>query len=420
MLNGLLVLDLSRVLAGPYCTQLLADLGATVVKIEAPAGDETRAWGPPFVGGESGYFLSVNRGKRSVAVDLKNPAGARLARSLALKADVLVENFKTGDLQRFGLDYASLAGENPRLVYLSITGYGQTGPRASEAGYDAAMQAQTGLMAMTGEAGGGSVKLPVALIDVLTGTHAAVSVLAALQRRAGTGEGAHLDVSLFEVAFASMVNQAQSALLTGVAPRRLGSAHPNIVPYQAFAAADGEVVIAVGNDSQFAKLCRVLGVEALATDERFATNAARVANREVLIGALMPLVGALSRGELVERCVAAGVPTTPVETLPEALEDVQARARQVVVTGEHPSAGRLSMIASPLWHATGPDGAPLDLAPTPGRAPVPPLLGEHAEEVLSGLLGLSGLEIAELFDSGAVLGPVFGPVSGDAKRAAQP
>lgn len=402
MLDGLLVLDLSRVLAGPYCTQLLADLGATVVKVEAPGGDETRAWGPPFTGGESGYFLSVNRGKRSLAVDLKNPAGANLVRELALKADVLVENFKTGDLQRYGLDYEGLAPLNRRLVYLSITGYGQTGPRAHEAGYDAAMQAQTGFMAMTGEPGGGSVKLPVALIDVLTGTHAAVSVLAALQRRAATGEGAHLDISLYDVAFASMVNQAQSVLLTGAAPRRLGSAHPNIVPYQAFTAADGEVVIAVGNDAQFRKLCSVLGVEELGTDERFATNAARVANRETLLGLLRPLVGALSRAELVERCVAAGIPTTAVETLPEALNDAQALARGVVVTGTHPTAGELKMIASPMWHVTGTDGQPVGPTPAPGAAPVPPLLGEHVDEVLGGLLGMSAEAIDELVGSGAV------------------
>lgn len=228
MLNGLLVLDLSRVLAGPYGTQLLADLGARVVKVEAPRGDDTRGWGPPFAGDQSGYFLSVNRGKESVAIDLKHPDGAALVRRLAARADVLVENFKVGDLARYGLDPASLAEANPGLIYASITGYGSRGPRAQEPGYDAALQAITGLMAMTGEPGGGPVKLGVAWVDVLTGLHAAVAILAALHERATTGRGRHLELSLFEVGLASMVNQAQGALLTGDAPRRLGSAHPSL------------------------------------------------------------------------------------------------------------------------------------------------------------------------------------------------
>lgn len=404
MLEGLLVLDLSRVLAGPYCTQILADLGAEVVKVESPTGDDTRTWGPPFTGGESGYFLSVNRGKRSLAVDLKAPEGRALVRDLALKADVFVENFKTGDLERYGLDYPSLARERPDLVYLSITGYGRSGPRSTEAGYDAAMQAHSGMLAMTGEPAGGSVKLPVALIDVLTGTHAAIGVLAALRRRERTGVGAHLDVSLFEVALASMVNQAQSALLTGMAPQRLGSGHPNIVPYQALETADGEVVIAVGNDAQFDRLCGVLGMPQLSLDERFTTNRSRVAHRAELIDTLKPLVGAFSRDELVARCVAVGVPVTAVSTLPEALADPQAVAREVVVSGQHPRAGALKMVASPLWHAKGPDGVALDLAPETGKAPVPPLLGQHTDQVLRDVLGLPAEEIERLLASGAVKG----------------
>ena len=283
MLNGLLVLDLSRVLAGPYGTQLLADLGARVVKVEAPRGDDTRGWGPPFAGDQSAYFLSVNRGKESVAIDLKKPDGAALVRRLAARADVLVENFKVGDLARYGLDPASLAEVNPGLIYASITGYGSRGPRAHEPGYDAALQAVTGLMAMTGDPDGGPVKLGVAWVDVLTGLHAAVAILAALHERARTGRGRHLELSLFEVGLASMVNQAQGALLTGEAPARLGSAHPSIVPYQAFETADAPIMLAVGNDDQFARAARVLGAPAWAEDPRFATNPHKQINHVFLI-----------------------------------------------------------------------------------------------------------------------------------------
>jgi len=403
VLDGLLVLDLSRVLAGPYCTQLLADLGARVIKVEAPAGDETRRWGPPYVGGESGYFLSVNRGKRSLAVDLKDPRGSDLVRALAAKADVVVENFKVGDLARYGLDYATLARDNRRLVYLSVTGYGQTGPRAKEPGYDAAMQAEVGLMAMTGEPVGGPVKLPIAWIDVLTGTHAATAVMAALLRRDRTGEGAHLDISLFEVALASLVNQAQNTLLTGTAPERLGSGHPNIVPYQAFQAADGALVIAVGSDQQFARLCALLGEPALAADARYASNSARVASRVELVARLQALVAARRLGELVAACLAAGVPATPVATLPEALADPQAVARGSVVTGQHPTAGLLKMAASPFWNAIAPGGElGLGLKPAVGHAAVPPLLGQHSAEILAGELGLAPSTIAGLLDAGVV------------------
>src|SRR5690606_4531775 len=305
MLSGLLVLDLSRVLAGPYCTQLLADLGARVIKVESFSGDDTRHWGPPFVAGESGYYLSVNRGKEGVVVDLKDARGQELIARLASKADVLVENFKVGDLARYGLDYASIAAENPRIVYLSITGFGHTGPRANEPGYDAAMQAQSGLPAMSGEPGGRPVKTPVAFIDVLTGLHGAVGVLAALHQREANGVGAFIDLSLFDVAIASMVNQTQSAILTGEAPAMLGSAHPNIVPYQAFDAADGAVVLAVGNDAQFARLCSVLGISERASDERFATNAGRVQHRSELISELQGLTAAWTRSELLAACSSA-------------------------------------------------------------------------------------------------------------------
>lgn len=401
MLKDLLVLDLSRVLAGPYCTLLLADLGARVIKVESPAGDDTRRWGPPYEAGESGYYLSVNRGKKSVVVDLKTEEGAALVRALAAKADVVVENFKLGDLARYGLDYDAVAAGNPGVVYVSITGFGQTGPRAAEAGYDAALQAFTGLMAMLGEPGGPPMKLGVAWIDVLTGVHAAVGALAALRRRERTGTGAHLDLSLFDVALASLVNQAQSTLLTGEAPAKLGSAHPNIVPYQAFQTADGAVVLAVGNDAQYGRLCQVLGRPELAQGQ-YATNAGRVATRAELVPKLQQRLHELSTTELLAGCNAAGVPATKVLGLDEALAEPQAAARGVVVTGQHALIGRLPMVASPLWHARGPDGAPLDLRPEAGQVPVPPLLGEDTDEVLAVELGLSAAEIERLSEAGAI------------------
>lgn len=403
MLQGVRVLDLSRVLAGPYCTQLLADLGADVVKVESPKGDDTRTWGPPWLGDVSGYYLSVNRGKRSLAVDLKDPRGAELVRRLAAGADLVVENFKVGDLTRFGLDYEAVATANPRAVYVSITGFGQTGPRANEPGYDAALQALTGVMAMTGEEGRPPVKLPVAYIDVLTGLHAAVGALAALRRAAATGQGARLDVSLFDVALASAVNQAQGVLLTGEAPRRLGSGHPSIVPYQSFEAADGALVLAVGNDGQFSRLCGVLGVPAMAADERYATNAARVAHRDEVVGTVARLVAGWKRDDLVAGCTAAGVPATPVLTLPEAFADPQAAARGSVVRGTQADGSPVPMVASPLWFAHGLGGADLGLRPQEGEAPVPPAVGEHSFEVLTRDLGLTAEEARRLVDEGVVV-----------------
>lgn len=402
MLEDLLVLDLSRVLAGPYCTMLLADLGARVVKVEPPAGDDTRRWGPPYLGGESGYYLSVNRGKESIVVDLKDPLGSELVRALARRADVVVENFKAGDLARYGLDYAAVAAENPGVVYVSITGFGQDGPRAKEPGYDAAVQALSGLMAMTGQPDGPPVKLGVAWIDVLTGVHAATAALAALHRREATGEGAHVDLALFDVALASLVNQAQNALLTGAAPERLGSAHPNIVPYQAFDVADGAVVIAVGNDGQFARLSAVLGNPELADDERFSTNDARVAHRATLVPLLAALVKERRRDEFLEACGAANVPASKVATLPEALADPQAVARGMVIKGEHPTIGELPMVASPLWHARRPGGEVIELAPAPGNAKAPPLLGADSRAVLARELGLADADIEALVAAGVV------------------
>jgi len=394
------VLDLSRILAGPYATQLLADLGATVWKIEPPGGDDTRGWGPPFAvgaGGSAGdrdearsaYFLSVNRHKQSVCVDLSDPRGAALVQRLAGRADVVLDNFKVGGLARFGLDHARLRAAYPRLVTCSITGFGETGPRASEPGYDAALQALSGVMAATGEPDGPPVKLGVAWIDVLTGLHAAVAVLAALRARDAGGGGRHLDIALFDVALASLVNQAQATLLTGAAPRRLGSAHPQIVPYQAFEAADAAFVLACGNDPQFARVADVVGHPGWATDPRYATNAARVAHRGELVAALAARFATAPRDAWVARLVAAGVPATPVLSLPEALDDPQVAARGLVAEVVDPVAGPLRTVASPFGAAARPPGPS-------------PRLGEHTAGVLQGALGLSPDDVAELASAGVV------------------
>lgn len=392
MLEGIKVLDLSRVLAGPYCTQMLGDLGADVWKIESAAGDETRHWGPPFLEGESTYYLSVNRNKRSVTVNLKDPAGADLVRQLALKADVLVENFKTGDLERYGLSYSQLRADNPRLVYVSITGFGHTGPRASQPGYDAAVQGMSGLMAMTGEPDGPPTKLGVAWVDVLAGTHAATGVLGALFARERTGEGRHIDLALLDVAMAAMVNQGQAALATGKAPARLGTGHPSIVPYQAMQAADGWLTIAVGNDRQFARFAEVLGLGQLAGDDRYSTNSARVANRDVLVPLLQEKLLSRTRHEWLTDFDSAGVPAASVNTLPEALTEEQLLARGMVSPLQHPTIGEFSNIQSPFTASLA------DQAPR--RAP--PRHGEHTFEVLGEVLGLGGDELARLAATGAI------------------
>lgn len=391
-LSGLTVLDLSRVLAGPYCTQLFADLGAEVWKLESLSGDDTRRWGPPFAAGESAYYLSVNRGKKSLAVDLKDERGQDLVRRLALRSDVLVENFKVGDLARYGLDYSSLAELHPRLIYASITGFGQTGPRAHEPGYDAALQGLGGLMSITGEADGPPVKVGVAVIDVLTGLHAAVGILAALRERERSGLGQHLDIALFDVALASLINQAQSYLLTGVTPKRLGSAHPQIVPYGAFRAQDDWFMLAVGNDAQYRRACDVLGVPEL-SEPRFETNAGRVEHRDDLLGTLGTLFKTRTRAVWLEQFSAAGVPATPVNTLGEAFGDPQTEARGMKQTLSHPLLGDLPSVGSPLR---------LSRTPAVAEAP-PPLLGEHGSALLY-MLGLSDEEIRVLRLEG-VIGP---------------
>ena len=294
-LSDVTVLDMSRIMAGPFGTQILADLGATVWKIESPWGDDTRGWGPPFVGGESAYYLSANRGKKSLIVNLRDPRGQEIIRRLARKAGILVENFRVGNLKRYGLDYESVSAINPSIVYASVTGFGQTGPRAEEPGYDAALQGMTGVMSVTGEADGRPMKVGVAWVDILTGLTTTIGILAALHESKLSGRGQHVDVSLFDVGVASMANLAQSFLATGEAPMRMGNAHPQVVPYQDFQASDGSFMIAANNDDQFRRLCDAVGLPDLADDERFETNAARVLHRETLAGLLNEKIGGNTR-----------------------------------------------------------------------------------------------------------------------------
>ena len=392
-LDGITVLDLSRILAGPYCTQTLSDMGAVVWKVESPRGDDTRGWGPPFVSGESAYYLCVNRGKKSVAINLQEPRGQDLARGLAMKADVLVENFKVGDLARYGLDYHSLAKTNPRLVYTSITGFGQTGPRASEPGYDLTLQALTGLMSVTGEPDREPARVGVAWIDVLTGMMAVTGILGALCERDRTGKGQQVDLSLFDVGLMSMLNVAQGYLASGVTPERYGSAHPQIVPYQAFQARDGWFVLAVGNDQQFRQMTEVIGHPELGRDERFRTNADRVAHRGDLVSKLVNVFGGEVRAKWLAEMAQAGVPAAPVNNLAEALQDPQARDRRAMWEVQHPVLGAVPLLANALQHMSETPASPQ------GH---PPLLGEHTREVLTSVLRLGETEVADLERRGVV------------------
>jgi formyl-CoA transferase len=403
-LDHLRILDLTRVLAGPWCTQLLADLGADVIKIERPgAGDDTRHWGPPYLKDadgcdttEAAYFLAANRGKRSVTLDITDPQGQALLRRLATQADVVVENYKVGQLAKYGLDYAALAADHPRLVYCSITGFGQHGPYKDRAGYDFIIQGMGGFMSITGERdgapGGGPQKAGVAVADLMTGLYATVAILAALTERDKSGRGQHIDLALLDTQLATLANMNLNYLVSGQAPGRVGNAHTTIVPYQVFDAADGQVIIAVGNDGQFAKFCTVAGCQAVAADPRYARNADRVRNRAALIALLEPIVRAQPVAFWTAQLEAAGVPCGPINSIAQAFADPQIAARGLRIDLPHPQAGRVPLVANPIQMSATP--------PCYERAP--PLLGEHTDEVLHELAGLSGEEIAALRARGAV------------------
>jgi crotonobetainyl-CoA:carnitine CoA-transferase CaiB-like acyl-CoA transferase len=387
-LAGVRVADLSRVLAGPYCTMVLADLGAEVIKIERPeGGDETRAWGPPFADGEAAYYLSVNRGKRSCALDLSQPEGRELALEICAGADAVVENFKLGGAERLGVGYEQVRERNPHVVYCSISGFGSSREPKGRPGYDFVAQAESGLMSITGPEEGPPFKAGVALVDVLAGLHAAAAILAALLR----GEGARIEVPLLDSGLAGLVNVAQNALVTGAAPVRHGNAHPNIVPYQDFETASGRIAVAAGNDGLFRALCAVIGREDLPADKRFATNAARVEHRRELIPELQDVLRERRADEWVELLDAAGVPVGKVRSVPEAIEAAAAAGRPATVRVEHPTIGALELVGSPIW------------GPTESSLPAPPpLLGEHTAEVL-GELGRTDDQIEDLSRRGVVL-----------------
>ncbi|MDP9422314.1 MAG: CoA transferase [Pseudomonadota bacterium] len=384
-LAGVRVLDLSRVLAGPWATQLLADLGADVIKVEKPgAGDDTRHWGPPWL--EHGdqkvaaYFLAANRGKRSVAIDFATEEGAALVRRMAAGADVVVENFKVGGLRKFGLDAESLRAAHPRLIYASITGFGQDGPYAQRAGYDYIIQGMGGLMSLTGlpdgEPGGGPVRAGVAVADLFTGMYTANAILAALYRRDRTGEGATIDLALYDTQLAMLANQAANTLVSGRDPGRQGAGHPNIVPYQPFSASDQPIIIAVGNDRQFARLAAILGHAEWAEDERFRTNAARVVARETLVPMIAAIIAARSAAEWLQQLEAAGIPAGPINSVSQALADPQAIHRGARTSAGGGALGEVPMVGSPVRI----DGERLD-ATLP-----PPALGEHTDEVIAELV----------------------------------
>ncbi|MFI8482329.1 CaiB/BaiF CoA transferase family protein [Pseudomonas sp. NPDC078700] len=397
-LSHLRVLDLSRVLAGPWAGQILADLGAEVIKVERPGlGDDTRHWGPPFLQTEAGentseaaYYLSANRNKQSVTIDFTQPRGQQLIRELAAKSDVLIENFKVGGLAAYGLDYASLKVLNPRLIYCSITGFGQTGPYAKRAGYDFMIQGLGGLMSLTGrpdgQEGAGPVKVGVALTDIMTGLYSTSAILAALSSRGETGQGQHIDMALLDVQVACLANQAMNYLTTGTAPQRLGNAHPNIVPYQDFPTADGDLILTVGNDGQFRKFCEVAGKPEWADDPRFTTNQARVAHRAELIPLIRQVTVFRSTAQWVSDLEAASVPCGPVNDVQQVFADPQVIARGLQIDLPHPLAGSVPQVASPIR-----------LSETPVQyRNAPPLLGEHTERVLQQWLGLTAEELQAL------------------------
>jgi crotonobetainyl-CoA:carnitine CoA-transferase CaiB-like acyl-CoA transferase len=406
-LAGVRVLDLSRVLAGPWCTQTLADLGADVIKIERPmkngaGGDDTRGWGPPFLKGRNGadtaeaaYYLGTNRNKRSVTVDIATPEGQALIRQMTAQCDVFIENFKVGDMARYGLDAASLRALCPRLVYCSVTGFGQTGPYSDRAGYDYAIQGMGGLMSVTGERddlpGGGPQKVGVAVADLFTGMYATVAILAALRHRDATGEGQVIDMALLDTQVAMLANLGANYLTTGVAPQRVGNAHQNIVPYQVFETADGHMILAVGNDTQYAKFCNVAGRPDLALDPRFIKNADRVRHRAALVPLLAEVLKTRTKHDWLSALEAAKVPCGAINDLGEVFADPHVQSRGMTVTMPHPLTDALRLVASPIK---------LSATPVQYRRP-PPLLGEHTDEVLQEF-GIGAAERAELRQGGAL------------------
>lgn len=405
-LSGIKVLDLSRVLAGPWCTQILADLGADVIKIERPGtGDDTRHWGPPFLHDAQGqptnqasYFTACNRNKRSVTVDMAHPEGQRILRCLAGAADVVVENFKVGGLARHGLDHERLMADNPRLIYCSITGFGQDGPHAERAGYDLMVQAACGLMSITGhadgEAGAGPLKVGVAVVDVMTGLYASNAILAALHARERTGRGQYIDTALLDVGMAMLANQAAGFFATGKAPTRAGNVHPSLAPYQDFATRDGHVLLAIGNDGQFARFCTAVGQPLLARDARFATNTARVLHRAELLAWLVPLMRERTSAAWIALLHDKAVPCGPINTIAQAFDDPQVRARGLRVELPRDAGDGVASISTVA--------SPLRLSGTPVRYHgAPPALGQHTEEVLRAL-GLSVKDIAALRAAKAV------------------
>jgi len=403
-LSHIRVLDLSRVLAGPWAGQILADLGAEVIKVERPGkGDDTRAWGPPFLKdprgentSEAAYYLSANRNKQSVTIDFTLPEGQKLVRELAAKSDILIENFKAGGLAAYGLDYASLRAINPRLIYCSITGFGQTGPYSRRAGYDFMIQGLGGLMSLTGREesaeGAGPVKVGVALTDVLTGVYSSTAILAALAHREQGGQGQHIDMALLDVQVACLANQALNYLTTGVAPVRLGNAHPNIVPYQDFPTADGDFILTVGNDGQFRKFAEVAGEPQWSDDPRFLTNKLRVAHRAELIPLIRQATVFKTTAQWVSELERVGVPCGPINDLAQVFADPQVQARGLALSLPHALGGSVPQVASPIR---------LSETPVEYRR-APPLLGEHTDVVLETLLGLHAADIAGLREAGVL------------------
>jgi len=404
ILEGIRVLDLTRVLAGPWCTQNLADLGAEVIKVERPRqGDDTRTWGPPFLKDREGrdtrdaaYYLACNRGKKSLTLDIARPEGREIARALALKSDVLVENFKVGDLKRHGLDYATLSRDHPGLVYCSITGFGQDGPYRDRPGYDFMIQGLGGLMSVTGErdelAGGGPQKVGVAVADLFTGMYATSGILGALFHRGRTGQGQYLDMALLDVQVAMLANLSSSFFVSGRAPKRMGNAHQNIVPYHVFRAADEFLIVAVGNDTQFGSFCDVLGRPEWPADARFATNPARVQHRDALVGLIGARLAERPAGEWLAALEPAGVPCGPINDLAQVFADPQVRHRGMQARVPHPLAGEVDVVANPMKFSATP--IPYDAAP--------PTLGQHTRDVLSGVLGLDAARIDALQAEGVV------------------